>query len=132
MTAAWMVRLDWRDRLRAMPSQTPGLIEAIGLSRADVDRAAWAVLPDGRLRSGAGAVLAAADEILMVGRPILATVGALPGVRRLIAAAYALVALNRQRLPGTPVCTVDRSVAGLEPAIRSELALRASARRAPR
>jgi predicted DCC family thiol-disulfide oxidoreductase YuxK len=39
-----------------LPNQIPNLIEQYGLSRAQVDRAVWAVAPDGTRWSGAAAV----------------------------------------------------------------------------
>lgn len=39
-----------------LPNQMPDLIEQYGLSRLQVDRAVWAVAPDGTRWSGAAAV----------------------------------------------------------------------------
>ena len=38
------------------PNQEPGLIESLGLTREEVDRAAWAVEPGGRRLEGAAAI----------------------------------------------------------------------------
>lgn len=40
----------------AVANQVPGVIERYGLTRADVDRAAWAIEPGGRRFEGAAAV----------------------------------------------------------------------------
>jgi predicted DCC family thiol-disulfide oxidoreductase YuxK len=54
--ARWVKRHDARDRISALPNQEPGLVERLGLTRAEVDRAAWTVEP-GRARfEGAAAV----------------------------------------------------------------------------
>ncbi|MGD9511679.1 MAG: thiol-disulfide oxidoreductase DCC family protein [Geminicoccaceae bacterium] len=61
----WVQAHDRAGRVRALPNQTPGLIAVLGLTRADVDRAAWAFTRDGRRFSGAAAinrVLAALDH----------------------------------------------------------------------
>ena len=47
---------DPANRVLALPSQTPGLIERIGLSRADADRVAWAVDSSGRLYAAGAAI----------------------------------------------------------------------------
>jgi predicted DCC family thiol-disulfide oxidoreductase YuxK len=123
-----MVRLDWRDRLQALPSQTPRLVACLGLTRDEVDASAWAVLPDGRLRPGAAAVLAGVDQLLPWGVPVFGTAGAMPGLRQLTEGLYRLVARNRHRLPGT----ADSSIAppaGLDGATEAELARRALGRR---
>ena len=44
------------NRVLALPNQTPGLIERLGLTRAEVNRAAWAFDADGRRWVGAAAI----------------------------------------------------------------------------
>ncbi len=51
---------DPAGRVLAHPSQTPGLVEQYGLTRAQTDRGLWAVEPGGRAFSGA----AAANRVL--------------------------------------------------------------------
>jgi predicted DCC family thiol-disulfide oxidoreductase YuxK len=104
MTAAWMVRLDWRDRVRALPSQTPALVETLGLTADDAAAAAWAAMPDGSLRRGADAVYTGLDQLLPGGAPILSVVGRLPFMRQASGALYRTVARYRQALPGTAAC----------------------------
>jgi predicted DCC family thiol-disulfide oxidoreductase YuxK len=61
----WARSQDRAGHVRALPNQTLGLIAGLGLSRADVDRAAWAFTRDGRRYSGAAAInrtLAALDR----------------------------------------------------------------------
>jgi predicted DCC family thiol-disulfide oxidoreductase YuxK len=52
----WAKSHDSAGRIRALPNQTPGLTAALGLTRADVDRAAWAFTRDGGRFSGAAAI----------------------------------------------------------------------------
>ena len=73
-----MQRLDWRHATVWLPSQTPGLQEATGLSRRDFEEAAWGVTPDGSLLKGAAAILAAFDALLPAGVPLTRTVFGLP------------------------------------------------------
>jgi predicted DCC family thiol-disulfide oxidoreductase YuxK len=51
--ARWVERHDRRRRISARPNQEPGLIEALGLTRMEVDRASWAVEKGGRRFEGA-------------------------------------------------------------------------------
>ena len=53
--ARWVERHDDRGQVSARPNQEPGLIDALGLTRAEVDRAAWAIDRGGRFE-GAAAV----------------------------------------------------------------------------
>lgn len=54
--ARWVERHDALGRISARPNQEPGLVERLGLTRAEVDRAAWAVEPAGRRFEGAAAI----------------------------------------------------------------------------
>jgi predicted DCC family thiol-disulfide oxidoreductase YuxK len=63
----WAKSNDTTGRVRALPNQRPGLIAGLGLTRTDVDRAAWAITRDGRRLSGAAAI-----------NGVLATVGHRP------------------------------------------------------
>ena len=47
---------DPAGRVLALPNQTPGILARTGLSRAQVNRAAWAIAPDGRRYAAAAAV----------------------------------------------------------------------------
>ena len=52
--ARWVELHDRHGRVAARPNQEAGLIESLGLSRAEVDRASWAVGADGRFEGAAG------------------------------------------------------------------------------
>ena len=54
--ARWVERRDRNRRVLVRPSQEPGLIEGLGLTREEVGRAAWAVEPGGRRLEGAAAI----------------------------------------------------------------------------
>jgi predicted DCC family thiol-disulfide oxidoreductase YuxK len=54
--ARWVERRDRHRHISVRANQEAGLIESLGLSRAEVDRAAWAVEPDGRKFEGAAAI----------------------------------------------------------------------------
>jgi predicted DCC family thiol-disulfide oxidoreductase YuxK len=52
----WVRARDRAGRVLALPNQTPALIARLGLTRADVDRAAWAIDRGGRRYCAAAAV----------------------------------------------------------------------------
>jgi len=54
--AGWVKRRDGRGRVLVRASQEAGLIESLGLTRGEVDRAAWAVDEGGRRFEGAAAI----------------------------------------------------------------------------
>ena len=54
--AAWVRRRDRRGRVDVRANQEPGVIERLGLSRAEVDRASWAVELGGRRFEGAAGI----------------------------------------------------------------------------
>jgi predicted DCC family thiol-disulfide oxidoreductase YuxK len=97
---------DPAGRVPALPNQTPGLKERLGLTRADVDREVWAVAADGALYAGAEAVNAVLRE-LGGGWRVVARVAALPGPYRIERQMYAWVARNRGRFArwgAAPAC----------------------------
>jgi predicted DCC family thiol-disulfide oxidoreductase YuxK len=61
--AGWVRRRDHRGRIEMRPNQEPGLIERLGLSRAEVERASWAVEPGGRKFEGAAGINRALREL---------------------------------------------------------------------
>jgi hypothetical protein len=126
-----MARLDWRARLALWPSQTPGLIEAVGLSRAEAEAAAWAILPDGTRRQGAGAIAAGLDQLLPGGVPVCATLYRVPGLHQLANWKYAWVAARRRRLPGAPACALGGPVAPAPAALLAEVRRRVATEVAP-
>jgi predicted DCC family thiol-disulfide oxidoreductase YuxK len=54
--ARWVQRRDRDRRVLVKPSQEPGLVERLGLTREEVGRAAWAVEPGGARFEGAAAI----------------------------------------------------------------------------
>jgi predicted DCC family thiol-disulfide oxidoreductase YuxK len=76
-----------------MPSQTPGLLDRLGLSRADADRWVWVVQPSGERRYGATAV-ATVLQLMQGPWKLLGRLAELPGGD----AIYRLVARNRSLL----------------------------------
>lgn len=79
--------------MSALPNQTPGLVERIGLTREDVDRYVWAIeLPSGRWHG-----VAAASVVLRAmggGWWLVGCLATLPGAGLV----YALVARARGRV----------------------------------
>ena len=81
--------------MSALPSQTRGLIEKAGLTRAEVDRAAWAIDRAGRRYTGAAAVNRTLAEL--GGWRHLARLYRLPVIRQLEDLGYRVFAANRGR-----------------------------------
>ncbi len=104
-----------------LPAQTPGLPESVGLRREQLDEAAWAIAPGGRLQRGPAAIFAALDQLLPSGLPLWTGLYAVPGFRQLVNAVYDWVAFNRYRFPGAPACDADHAPAPLEGSVRIEL-----------
>ena len=52
--ARWVERHDRVGRVVVKPNQEAGLIESLGLSREEVDRASWAVVGGARFEGAAG------------------------------------------------------------------------------
>ena len=90
----------------ALPSQLPGTSERWGLTREELDRAAWTIDRGGRRLGGAAAVN---RTLQTLGGPwrAVAFLYRLPGVARLEERAYRWVATHRhafRRLAVTPEC----------------------------
>lgn len=101
----WLQARDRAGRVRVLPSQTPGLREQLGLSRADTDRQAWAVAAGGRRYGGAAAINRVLGEL----GPwrFVAALYDVPGLRQGEEAAYRLFARHRGRFARwgvTPAC----------------------------
>lgn len=98
-----------RDRARcvsALPSQTPGLREDVGLSQVQTDRAVWVIDASGRRFSGAAAVNRALWE-LGDGWRVLARLYRVPLLRWAERRGYAWVAAHRgsfSRFGALPTC----------------------------
>ena len=54
--ARWVEKQDRQGRVVVRPNQEPGLIETLGLTRSEVDRASWVVEPGGRRFEGAAGI----------------------------------------------------------------------------
>lgn len=76
--------------MSAQPSQAPGLLERVELSRAEADRWVWVIEPSGRRLRGSAAVAAVLHE-MGGGWRTLGYLARLPGA----GLAYALVARSR-------------------------------------
>ena len=92
--ARWVERRDQRRRISVHPNQEPGLIESVGLTRAEVDRSVWAVEPGGRRFEAAGAVNRVLWE-LGGGWAILGWLYRLPVIKQAQDAYYQRVARRR-------------------------------------
>lgn len=92
---AWLRRRDRAGRIAFLPSQTPGLAERAGLTRAELNRAAWVIDRSGRQLSGAAAVNRGLAELPRW--RWLARIYALPVIGPAEDAAYRLFARHRGR-----------------------------------
>jgi len=92
--AGWVERRDRRERISVRPNQEPGLVEGLGLTRADVDRASWVVEPGGRRFEGAAAINRTLRELGGIWR-VLSALYAVPPVRWLEDRYYSRVARRR-------------------------------------
>lgn len=112
-SARW-IEARWRPgaaRVVASRDLDDVALAGYGLTRADVDEAAWWIASDGTASRGdraIGAALRAAPGWPnRLGRAL-----ALPGIRSLAPIGYALVVRNRHRLPGaTEACSVPPEIA---------------------
>lgn len=104
-SAGWLHRPLFRAAVDTIPFQHADL-EALGLREEDCERLLHAVLPDGRITAGAGAV-AAALKVSRAPWPLIGSLLLLPGARQLAEIAYHAVARNRHNLPGgTAACSL--------------------------
>jgi predicted DCC family thiol-disulfide oxidoreductase YuxK len=55
-SARWVKRRDRRGAISVRPNQEPGLIESLGLTRQEVNRASWAVEAGGAKFEGAAGI----------------------------------------------------------------------------
>lgn len=95
--------LDRRHRVTVVPFQQRGIPDRAGLSIAQCEAAAWAILDDGQRYRGAGAINATVAVALGTCLPL--ALYHLPGIRQLQDAVYDWVAKNRQHFPGDrPYC----------------------------
>jgi len=104
--AGWTRRRDRTGRILVQPNQLRGVLAANGLTRAEVDRSAWAIEPGGRRLAGAAALNRVLEE-LGGGWRLLAMPYRLPLLAAAEEAAYRWLSANRERLAWlgvTPEC----------------------------
>jgi predicted DCC family thiol-disulfide oxidoreductase YuxK len=87
-------RRDSAARISARPSQEAGLIESLGLTPEEVDRASWAVEAGGRKFEGAAAINRVLRE-LGAGWSLFGSLYAVPPIRWLEDRYYRRVARRR-------------------------------------
>jgi predicted DCC family thiol-disulfide oxidoreductase YuxK len=92
--ADWVRRHDLAGRISVRPNQEAGLIDSLGLTRAEVDRASWAVEPGGQRFEGAAAISRVLRELDGWWR-VLGGLYEVPPVRWLEDAYYRRVARRR-------------------------------------
>lgn len=105
-TVDWVRARDRRGRVRPLPSQLPGLIERLGLSRDQVNATVWAIDRSGRRFCEADAINRTFHAL---GGPwrLLARLYPLPGVHACERGFYRWFAPRRGRfafLGATPAC----------------------------
>jgi predicted DCC family thiol-disulfide oxidoreductase YuxK len=61
--ARWVRRRARAGRVLALPNQSPGALDRYGVTRAEADRAAWTIAPDGTRLEGAAALNLVLGEI---------------------------------------------------------------------
>ena len=104
--ARWVRRRDRAGRVLTIANQTPGALDRYGLTRAQADRAAWTVDPDGRRLGGAAAINRVIHELGGPWRPLAAVYGFRPAAAA-EEAFYRWFAARRSsfhRLGVTPEC----------------------------
>lgn len=104
-TVAWVRAHDPERRVFALPNQFPGLRARVGLTKQDVDAAAWAIDRDGRRYPGAAAINRTLEEL--GGWRAITALYRLPPLRRLEDAVYHAFARSRGRFARwglTPPC----------------------------
>jgi predicted DCC family thiol-disulfide oxidoreductase YuxK len=98
---------DKAGQVLALPNQTPNLIQHYGLTRADVDREAWAIERGGRKLAGAEAINRVWRELGGL-RSVLASLYSFPPVRWIEDRVYRWIATHRSLLSRfystTPEC----------------------------
>jgi predicted DCC family thiol-disulfide oxidoreductase YuxK len=92
--AEWVRRQDRGGRIDVGANQEPGLIESLGLTRQEVDRASWAVEAGGAKFEGAAGINRVLRE-LGGGWRLLAALYRIPPVGRVEDRYYARVARRR-------------------------------------
>src|SRR2546430_7688484 len=94
--ARWFRRRDQAGRVLAVANQKPGVLERFGLTREEVDRAAWTVDPSGGRLQGAAAINRVLDEVGGGWRALAALYRVRP-IAAIEEAFYSRFARNRSR-----------------------------------
>lgn len=97
-TVAWVKARDRAGLIQAVPFQESGALEALGLSRAEAERAAWLMDLDGRCHEGAAAINRVFAELGPFWRAV-ASAYSLPLVRWGEDRLYRWIATHRARIP---------------------------------
>ncbi|AKU93261.1 thiol-disulfide oxidoreductase DCC family protein [Vulgatibacter incomptus] len=130
--AGGLRQVDWRRAMQFLPSQTPGLLEAAGVSQAQADASVLAVSTSGQVWFRGGAVAACMDELLPLGLPIFRLLYLVPGLHRLADALYRFAARHRDWLgERTPAVRDGEEVRRVDPETEFELRRRRLATRMP-
>jgi len=124
-------RLDWRDRIHALPYQIEGLPEAVGSSLPEAHKTAMVLSPSGRLWKAGGSAAACFDALLPYGFPLFRTLYCLPGMHRLGDWLYFWVSRHRRQLTRRPADLRHRTPPVLDEDTRREILRRRMARRMP-
>ena len=93
-SARWVERRDRAARISVKPSQEAGLIESLGLTPEEVERASWAVEAGGRKFEGAAAISRVLME-LGAGWRVLGSLYEVPPIRWVEDRYYRRVARRR-------------------------------------
>jgi predicted DCC family thiol-disulfide oxidoreductase YuxK len=93
--AEWVQAHDVDKHVLVLPNQKPGVREALGLRKAEVDRAAWTLINTGERCEGAAAINRVLREL--PGWGWLAIFYTVPPLRWMEDAVYQWIANNRQR-----------------------------------
>jgi predicted DCC family thiol-disulfide oxidoreductase YuxK len=107
-SVSWLARHDPAGRIEALPSQDPGVLDRLGLSRQDADESVWLLQPDGRRLRGAAAVNRVILELWPRFGRAVARLYAVPVLRRLEERAYAWFAAHRGQVSA---CRIGRCAA---------------------
>lgn len=100
-------------RFAVLPWQTPGLLDAVGLTEQQCQEAAWFVDDRGRAHRGAAAMNEALRRLGGVFR-VASWLYRVPGLRQVEDIAYAWVARNRWRMPGAAAACATSAEPGMD------------------
>lgn len=108
---AFLGLLDRRHHVQYLPFQAPDVPQCYGLTVAQCEQAAWAVLHSGQVYSGAQAINLALDT--SIGLHLFERIFHVPGMGKLEDRIYAWMAAHRRWFPGIrPYCQRPYSICG--------------------